>query len=244
MKNFNAIVLMTFTLAILALFFAGCVKENCLKSYTYSYYIPVYKTTAEVKENIKSNLPKDIVNPGKIVLLGNYIFLNEMDKGIHIIDNSVPASPRNVAFIDIPGNLDLAAKGNILYADLYTNLVTIDIADPLHAVVKQYNEGVFPFRYYENSFYDDTNKIIVDWIKRDTTVTYYCNNRNPYMFQLNQNVLSSSGSGLSSNSGSPIGKGGSMARFSIVNNRMYTVSNTDLNVFNISIPENPVYSNK
>jgi hypothetical protein len=49
---------------------------------------------------------------GKLFIQGHYIFLNEVDKGIHVIDNSNPAQPRNVAFIDIPGNVDLAVKGN------------------------------------------------------------------------------------------------------------------------------------
>jgi hypothetical protein len=245
MKNFTAIVSKAFIVSVLTFFFAGCVKDTCLKTHTYSYYVPVYKTTAEVKKNIKSNAPNEVVNPGKIVLLGNYIFLNEIDKGIHIIDNSVPASPRNVAFIDIPGNLDLAVKGNILYADFYTDLVTIDIADPLNAVVKKYNEGVFPFRAYGNGFYNDTSKIITDWTRRDTTVTSPCGDGNRFMVQ--SGIFFSTGSsslGVSSNSSSPIGKGGSMARFAIVNNTMYTVSNTDLNVFNIAVANNPVYTNK
>lgn len=46
------------------------------------------------------------------------------------------------------------------------------------------------------------------------------------------------------NSISPIGVGGSMARFSIVNDHMYTVSSYSLDVFNISAPENPVKGNK
>ena len=78
----------------------------------------MYETRAGVKANIKSNTAKEVQNPGKLYIFGNYIFLNEIDKGIHIIDNSNPASPKNVAFIDIPGNLDMAVKGNILYADL------------------------------------------------------------------------------------------------------------------------------
>ena len=153
----------------------GCVKDNVTRSYTYSYYLPVYKTTAEVRANIKSHSPQQVVNPGKIVLLGNYIFLNEVDKGIHVIDNSNPASPRNVAFIDIPGNMDLALKGNTLYADLYTDLVALDISNPFNVVVKKYNEGVFPYRTYENGFYNDPTKIITDWIKRDTTITQKLN---------------------------------------------------------------------
>jgi hypothetical protein len=230
---------------MLMLLLNSCVKDNCKKTCTYSYYQPVYKTTAEVRANIKSNAPKEVVNPGKLFILGKYIFLNEIDKGIHVIDNRNPSSPRNVAFIDIPGNLDLAVKGNALYADLYTDLVTLDITDPLNVVVKKYNEGVFPYRAYGNGFYGDSSRIITDWVKRDTAVVEDCggglvwNNTEFYM----ANASSSSG-GNKSNSSSPVGKGGSMARFAIVNNKMYTVSYNDLNVFNISSVFAPAYTTK
>ncbi|MGH2566452.1 MAG: hypothetical protein ACRDE8_05725, partial [Ginsengibacter sp.] len=131
MKKYLSITTILFVALAATIFFAGCVKDNCKHTFSYTLYLPVYKTTAEVRANIKSNPAETIQQPGKIVLLGNYIFLNEVDKGIHVIDNSNPSSPRNIAFIDIPGNEDLAVKGNTLYADLYTDLVTLDISDPL-----------------------------------------------------------------------------------------------------------------
>ena len=245
MKKNIKIASSAFILILFTFFLNSCVKDNCKRTYTYSFYQPVYKTTAEVKANIKSSSPRDVENPGKLVILGNYIFLNEVDKGIHIIDNSNTSSPRNVAFINIPGNMDLAVKGNTLYADLYTDLVTIDINNPLNIVVKKYNEGVFPYRAYGNGFYNDTSKIITDWVKRDTTITENCGGGNwvtsPQVYMDFSNTLSSSST---KSSASPIGKGGSMARFAIVSNRMYTVSNSDLNVFNITVPDNPVYNKK
>ena len=239
-KLFKAI----FVLFLLT-FLNSCVKDTCRRIYTYSYYLPVYKTTAEVRANIKSSTPLQITSPGKIVILGNYIFLNEVDKGIHVIDNHNPASPQNVAFINIPGNMDLALKGNILYADLYTDMVTLDISDPLNVLVKKYSEGVFPYRIYNSGFYGDSTKIITDWIKRDTTVIQSCGG-NPVYYSPNAYVDFSSvqSSGSNKNSSSPIGKGGSMARFAIVNNRIYTVSNTDLNVFDITTIDDPVYKYK
>lgn len=249
MKKNKQLIALEVILLFSVLVLNSCVKDNCRKSYTYSYYLPVYKTTAEVKSNIKSSAPQQVENPGKIVLRGNYIFLNEIDKGIHVIDNSNPASPRNVAFVNIPGNIDLAVKGNTLYADLYTDLVTLDITNPANVVVKKYNEGVFPYRYYGNGFYNDSTKIIADWIKRDTTITEDCGSGGGGVIYDSQAVyyLSSStpqSSGGSKNSSSPIGQGASMARFAIVNNRMYAVSNTDLTVFNISNSNDPVYKNK
>jgi hypothetical protein len=231
-----------------AIFLSSCVKDNITRTYTYSYYVPVYKTTAEVRAGIRSDAPQDVVNPRKIVMLGNYIFLNEIDKGIHIIDNSNPASPHNVAFIHIPGNMDLALKGNTLYADLYTDLVTLDISNPLNVQVKKYSEGVFPYRSYGNGFVNDTSAkvVIVDWQKRDTTVKEGIVrpwDGNVYYDASGLQFNSSSGSSSKSSS-SPVGKGGSMARFTIVKNRLYTVSYTDLNIFNIATTDNPVYVKK
>jgi hypothetical protein len=246
MKKIIPIIPATFILIVFTFLLSSCIKDNCSHVYTYTFYQPVYKTTAQVKADIKSNAPKEVENPGKIVILGRYIFLNEVDKGIHVIDNNNPSSPKNVAFIDIPGNMDLAVKGNSLYADLYTDLVTLDISNPLNVVVKKYNEGVFPFRAYGNGFYADSSKIIVDWVKRDTTLVENCASSGRMLYNDYYMVPSSSSnqSSSSSNAGSPVGKGGSMARFTIVVNALYTVSNTDLNVFNISVPSDPVYKNK
>ena|SRR5688572_7867773 len=220
----------------------GCLKDSIVHSYTYTYYKPVYKTAAEVRANIKSNTAQPVERPGKIFVKGNYIFLNEVDKGIHVIDNSNPAQPRNVTFINIPGNVDIAVKGNTLYADLYTDLIAIDISNPQNVVLKKVVEGVFPDRYYYG-FRRDSLGIIASWEKRDTTVSEKINMggwaQNAEVF-----MSFSMDAGGKMASASPYGVGGSMARFTIVNERLYTVGNSDLQVFNISNTVDPVYSNK
>src|SRR4030095_11803366 len=122
-------------LLLIPVLFNGCLKDHCTRTYT--IYTPLYKTTQEVRSNIKSNSAREISRTGKLYIKGSYIFLNEIDKGIHVIDNSNPNSPRNIAFIDIPGNLDIAAKDNTLYADLYNDMVTLDISNPLNVQVKK-----------------------------------------------------------------------------------------------------------
>ncbi len=108
------------TLAAVLIFgsfiFQGCLKDTVSRAYT--MYAPVYKTSAEVRANIKNDVPLAVKTPGKMFVLGSYIYLNEIDKGIHVIDNSNPSAPVNKYFISIPGNLDLAVTGNTLYADL------------------------------------------------------------------------------------------------------------------------------
>jgi hypothetical protein len=223
---------------------AGCVKDKC--THTYTYFMPVYKTTSEVRANIKSNTPKEIERPGKLFIIGNFIFLNEIDKGIHILDNRNPTDPKNVAFIDIPGNMDLAVKGSTLYADLYTDLVTLDISNPLQVSVKSIIDNAFPERSYTNGFNADKSRIITEWIQRDTTVTVDCRNgRNPiWGCQACMFFDVSSQMAFSQKSSSPYGMGGSMARFSIVNSFLYTVSTTSLDVYNISNPLSPTFTSK
>ena len=237
----------------IALFFAAtffllqqaCVKDTCRKTYTYTYYIPLYKTSQEVRENIKSNAPKPIVNSGKIYIKDNYIFLNEVDKGIHVIDNSNPAAPKNVAFIDLPGNVDIAVKGNILYADFYTDLVAMDISNPLNVSVTKFVNNVFPDRYYYG-YHTDSNKVIYDWIKKTETVKEDCNTGTAVTYPGGGVIFTAMDAGLSSAqaNGSPVGISGSLARFALIGDYLYTVSTDDLNVINLTAPAAPVFSNK
>ena len=249
MKSYNARVAIP-TLFLLLLF-SSCIKDQC--SRTFTFLKPVYRTTAEVRANIRSNDPEAIEHPGKIYIRGQFIFMNEPEKGIHIIDNSNPYAPNNVAFIDIPGNVDLAVKGNILYADSYTDLVAIDISNPLDAKLIKVKEGVFPHRYYSGSFVPDRNMVIAEWERRDTTILASCNAESLLNMSANKDILmvgncincSSTRDfvmfSYTSSPNTPAGMGGSMARFTLVNDYLYTVSNSHLNVFDVSNPEDPSF---
>jgi hypothetical protein len=228
-------------LILCAYILQGCFKDTVSKTYT--LYIPVYKTNEEVRANIKSSTPTDIKNPGKMFVYGQYIFLNEVDKGIHIIDNTNPSSPVNKYFINIPGNLELAVTGNILYADLYADLVTIDISNPAAIQVKKFIDNAFPNRKYSNGFSPNPASIIVDWIKKDTTVTGDISDLNKqYILYAQSSGVAFSNSSLSA--APVVGVSGSMARFTLLNNYLYAATDNALNVFNVTQPDNPSLSNK
>lgn len=234
MTNFKTIIL----LVVAVSFFSSCLKDKCTQTYT--LYRPVYKTRQEVRSEIKSKAARAIVQPGKISLFGTTIFLNEIDKGIHVIDNSNPSQPKNIGFIEVPGNVDLAIKGNRLYADLFADLVTIDITDPKNIQVVSIKEKVFPHRLFANGFSADTNLVIVDWLKKDTSVTVSCNNSQGQNFlwdrgflAVAQNFSSSAGGGVTT------GINGSMARFALKNDYLYTVSTNDLKVFGLQNADQP-----
>jgi hypothetical protein len=249
MKNMS-VTIMACMLFALPCFFSACDKDQCKKLHSYTYYIPVYKTKQEARANIKSNGPKLIENPGKIYMLGTTIFLNEIDKGIHVINNADPSHPKNIAFIDIPGNLDIAAKGTMLYADMYTDLVALDISNVSNVRVTKFVDSLFPYRSFGGGFsVAGQNKIVVDWIRKDTTIVEDCENIDPRMDWLRR-VSGQPGGIFFAGANSPQsalassyagGIGGSMARFTIMNDRLYTVGINQLRIYDISDPVDPYY---
>ena len=62
-------------------------------------------------------------------MYGQYLFINEKNEDIHVIDNADAANPKNLAFWSIPGNVDMAIQGNFMYVDQYVDLVTVDISN-------------------------------------------------------------------------------------------------------------------
>ena len=237
--NLPALIVFISAVMILPL---SCLKDQTSESYT--FYRPVYKTRAEVRAAAQSTLPMEVTTPGKIFLLNNFVFLNEVDKGIHIIDISDPSKPVNISFLRIPGCMDMAVRGNYLYADCYTDLVTIDIADPRKAQVKQFIQGVFPHRRYSNGFVADTNLVITEWQKVDTTVVS-TNGELPQgggnLFWLKSDSRAFTSMAASAAPGMQNGTGGSMARFGLKDDRLYTISWSDMKVFNTSVAERPSY---
>jgi hypothetical protein len=77
-----------------------------------------------------SSLPvQPIQRLGKIYYKDQRIYVTEATKGIHIIDNTDPANPKPIHFIQVPGCRDIAIKNNVLYADNVVDLVALDISD-------------------------------------------------------------------------------------------------------------------
>lgn len=244
--NFKNLFMRYILVSLLALttLLSSCIKDKMEEKYT--FFRPVYHTRAEVKAAIKNDNNQEIHVPGKIFVKGNYLFLNEYNKGVHVIDFSNPASPVKKGFIHIPGNVDIAVRGNYLYADCYSDLMSIDISDPTNVSLAYYQEGVFPHRIYEAGYMVDTSLVITEWVRVDTTI------RSDYQSQgggakvfFDMGVLSaqafSNYASPNSNPGVTNGIGGSLARFALYNDRLYTVSHSDLKVFNTAQPATPTY---
>ena len=199
------------------------------------------KTT--FRSSVEVIAPKTIEEPGKIYVYQDYIFVSDVHSGIHIIDNSDPKSPKAIKFIQIPGNEDISVKDNFLYADSATDLVVFDISDINNISIIEQLEDVFNVYNYDIPVeaeavdygkFDFDDDIIVGWTltterrkKVDNTIDK----------ALDDGVV------LSAGAESTTGTGGSLARFQIVDNYLYTVGNYEMAIFNIQNLAEPVLSN-
>lgn len=104
-------------------------------------YKPIY--AEQLEEDIKFIETQPLQSPGKIYSYGNYLLVNELYKGVHVIDNSDVTTPKIVGFLSIAGNIDVAIKGNYLFADHLGDLVTIDISAIENPVITDRVENLY-----------------------------------------------------------------------------------------------------
>jgi hypothetical protein len=207
---------------------ASC-KNDSVRTRTYKTTVPIYINKAAFRaQSFKSERPRKLSVPGKIYSYGDYLLINEAGEGVHIVDNRTPSRPKFINFLKIPGNYDLAVNSNILYIDNYIDLLAFDISVPTNVKLIKRLEEVFP------TYYKDANRTEFLAFK-DTVITVIENDR------LQPVVWNAAGALATSQS---YGQGGSMARFTLMNSRLYTVNETQLKLFDVSNPQNPLFIDK
>lgn len=155
---------------------AGCTPQDAPNDDGRAW-VPVYVQMTDM-DDISVTNARTTEKAGKIYALGNYIFQNDLNKGIHIIDNTNRANPQKIGFINIPFNTEFAVRGNYIYANNVNDLVVIDISDVLHPQVTKRIDKAFP---YINQKYppqsgrfvcpDPARGVVVDWKLQDVKST-------------------------------------------------------------------------
>jgi hypothetical protein len=225
--------------AFFLLLMQGCMKDSCRRTYT--LFQPIYKSLRQVRADMKSTASQPLDKTGKLNVFGNYIFLNEVGKGIHVIDNSDPSAPNNIGFINIPNNVDLAVKGRYLYADSYSDIIVFDILNPADVRPVKFMDNVMKEKnvyWQSNATNPDSVRVVVGYTQKDTTVD--CDTYSLWSSCSSCDVRSNSlASGAFYAAAPQVGRGGSMASFTIVSDYLYTVGSASLYAIDISQPENP-----
>ncbi len=143
---------------------------------------PVYGIDTILKKISWSATPAILKDAGNIYVKGNYLYQVETGNGIHVINNSNPATAARIGFITINGCSQISIKGNILYSNNYDDMVMIDISN-INAIKEvARTKMAFPTgrQYYpfsspkEAGYYQcpRTDSLVVGWVK--DSVLPYC----------------------------------------------------------------------
>jgi len=249
LKNYSFLFIALFC----SLLLTSCLEDDCAETRTFIQVEPIFIELAEIRKDPTTSQARDLVNPGKLYFYQNLIFINELKEGIHIIDNTDPENPQNTAFINIPGNVDIAIQEGHLYADSYMDLITLDIRDSDNINLTCRHENIF-----QSQFFQDGRGFLVDYVATENSIEVNCSD-----VEFNQNIfdrrgeifvdvaLDNAGSqgpqGASSAEGAPSssgGTGGSLARFSIAKNHLYVIDAFNLYVYDVARADKPVNVNE
>ncbi|MCC6279347.1 MAG: hypothetical protein IT262_02010 [Saprospiraceae bacterium] len=230
---------------------SGCLRDECTSSRTYVRFDPVYKLPSDFRVGVSAESPRSLQNPGKIYAYGNYLLINELKEGIHVIDNSDPSNPQNIAFWKIPGNVDMAVYGDYLYADQYVDLLTIDISDMQNPDVVCSAQDAFALHGFVPQL-----GYLVDYTQTEVTEDIPCTDsrwnstwfmEGDVLFSSDMSLsgASSFSGGIRRNNGVPASTGiaGSYARFGITDGFLYTVDNFTLRSYSLQDPSCPNFRN-
>lgn len=232
-------------LFLLISFLAFCSCDHDTTEYELvNVAIPEVMSKAAFRNAVEVLPPQNIDESGKIYAYGNYIFVNDKFLGVHIIDNTNPASPIIKAFLKIPGNVDISIKNNYLYADSATDLVVFDISNINNIEPIERLEDVFSvYDYQIPEEAQDVNWIDIDFENEVIVGWTIIQERREINNNQTDIALENGTGGNDATYNDQTGTGGSLARFKIVEDYLYTVGIEEMDVFDISTLSQPVLAN-
>ena len=229
-------------LSIMLLALTSC-SDTVTETVTYKINEPVFMSNSAFRASVKvSQAPEAIKKHGKICFYEGYLYISETEKGIHIIDNRNPSSPKNIGFIEVIGNADLSIRNNLLYADSYVDLVWFDVSNPALPVLKGRLEDIFPkalpgvennFSFdYDMCFGEEADKgVVVGWKLKERTEKFEQYTGGWFWgWAEKDGAYTSNGTA----SGSTNGINGSMSRFTLYNNNLYAVTENQMTIFDLT----------
>lgn len=225
------------------LFFSSCLEDQCSEERLFIEHIPVFLKAEEFRVQPVFAEVRAMINTGKFYYYNDHIFINERYEGIHIIDNSDRENPVQSGFIELPGNLDIAIRNDMLYADNYTDLLTIDISNLSQPTLICRQENVF-----ENYWEDEHLGYLVRYEPTQRTMSLDCSDPNfgDDIFIRNElvfiDVAFDGANGTPNVESGGSGTGGSMARFTLVNDWLYVLTHQDLKAMMLSANDCPEQS--
>lgn len=178
---------------------------------------------------------------GKIWYTDAYLYVNIPGNGVVILNNLDPQNPQKIGYIDIAGNIDLAVRGNYLYANSHQDLLVIDVSEvekpkEVHRIPNVFSHHNIGFGNMPSIVWNPGNSPIGEMLRRPQVRANL--NSNTFGTGTNNPLISSFGA--SSAAPASVSKGGSMACFTLQGNYMYAIDANSLLVFDLSDPAKPI----
>ena len=164
-----------------ALLISVCLALICLScenkpiiGVTVSKYKPILIARSSLPNSVFAQPPSGVSNPGKYLVNGNYLYVVEKYKGVHIFDNTNPTVPKNLVFIAVPGIETISILNNTLFVDNSTDIVGLDISNPASPALTSRIPNVIPQPGPPDGLPLDSqvnkttwphNSVVVNWVK-------------------------------------------------------------------------------
>lgn len=230
-------------IAIVVVLVSSCVKNTNKQKVTVA--LPQFMEKKAYYNSLKFQAARKVERPTKFILYNNYLLLQDLYNGIHIIEMTNPASPQKIGFIPAGAAKDMAMKDGMLYLDCSKDMLTLDLTDFNNIRVTDVSEHAFlnspPTVHNADENLVFTGFQYVDTVLDGNLVT------NSFAFEDmfgSTSTINSFGGGSNgiTNGGFPSGssQGGSMSHFCIVNDHLFIVDVSRVYSFNITNPSKPI----
>ena len=219
---------------LLGLGTSACEKDACSQSWTQVVSVPVTLSRAAVQDSIAALPARQLCTGGNLYAFGNYVFVNENRVGYHLLDNTDPANPRNVAFLRVPGATHMAFVDGRMVSDSYADMVVLDFEGPNSLKLLSSTPNLL---LRTDGFIVEDDEVAIGFEDREVTFTEDCTgfvsgqcNDCDVLFE----NLSATGQPRGANTGNvQVNTGGSLARLAFCSRTLYVLAPNRLTTFRL-----------
>ncbi len=126
---------------------------------------PITKTRAELQSEIFIDSSHPNTGYSRLYALDNRLYATVPGEGVQVIDNSDPAKPKDIAFINLPGVEDVVIEGDTFVTNQYSDLVIFSISQQTE--IGRVN-NLYDYKDYielpSNSYWAGTASVLQDHV--------------------------------------------------------------------------------
>lgn len=220
-------------IACIPIVLASCTKDNATVSLTFKQGTAIYGDIEEIRSVELVSPPRLIENAGKLFIGENYILIGENGKGIHILDNTNPNSPVNIAFLQLPFTKEFFVDNDMIYAESHYDFIKISLLDINNPVLVDREEYAFA-EAIENeeglALVGFSYQVVTRSFKTDSEEAEALRDSYNLYYDFNNSLIPAS-SVPSSFIGSGRDIKGTVNKIAVYSNHVYVLSNSKLHYF-------------